>query len=112
MSQHCRPVRVPRFRLVELISRFSSGCKIKGDKRRRVQGDRLAGILEWQSLDIHRPPWTFALTRLPRLKASKSSAPGFYLFEDIVQMNFSLQVIHKLAVLYTFPIWYRHRALP
>lgn len=62
-------------------------------------------------MDVYSPPWTFALKRLPGLDVSKSSAPGFYLFEDILQINFSLRVIHNLTILHTLSIWYHHRAL-
>lgn len=50
-------------------------------------------------MDIYSPLWAFALKRLLRLEVSKSSAPGFYFFEDIVEIDFSLQVIPKLTVL-------------
>lgn len=55
-------------------------------------------------MDIYSPLWTFALKRLSRLQVSKSSALGFYLFKDTVQINFSLWVIHKLTVLHMLSI--------
>lgn len=111
MSQYCHPVHIPIFRLVKLISHFSSGCKIqdKGDKRKGIRWQISRNIR--MAKDGYLP---FSVELCSQKTVQAQSFQQLYpwiLFHDIVQITFSLWVIHKLTVLHMLHIWYHHRAL-